>query len=145
MQALDVLRHGWQDSARKDEERADFARREWQALLDREDGFGATSWNHVNKVALPLRLPDGRDSREALRARRILAIWYPKSEDGRSYWSRVPRNVKLPCSAVDVPIEVFSASLYLRQLQGEGHVELSAARPDTESVLVALDEIIRRG
>jgi hypothetical protein len=129
----------------KDDERADFARQEWQALLDKEQGFGTISWNDVNKVALPLRPPDGRDSGEALRARRILAIWYPKSEDGISYWSRVPRSVKLPRSAVDVPIEVFSASLYLRQLQGEGHVRLSAAHPETESALVALGEITRRG
>jgi hypothetical protein len=127
------------------EERADFARREWQKLLDGKDGFGVTSWNNVNKVALPLRPPNGHDSREALRARRILAIWYPKSEDGRSYWSRAPRNVKLPRSAVDVPIEVFSASLYLRQLQSEGHAQLPAARPDSEGALGALEEIIRRG
>jgi hypothetical protein len=116
------------------------ARHEWEWLAR---AFGPEAgWDDLTKVALPLKPPDGMPSRDMTDVRRILAVWTPVSDDGRSCVSHVATTTIRGGELADVKVDVFSASLYLRALLAGGMTHLEAADEDLEKVLAALRTVV---
>ena len=117
------------------------AQAEWEWLVS-EHFAPEVRWDKVNKVALPLKPPRRLPSASTADARRILAVWTPISEDGRSCLSRVTKT-PLHCGELaDTEVEVFSASMYLRDLLAAGTTHLEAESEDMERVLSAVEAVI---
>jgi hypothetical protein len=73
-------------------------------------------------------------------ARRVLALWTPVSEDGRSCMSNV--TAVRPGELVPVDVEAFSASTYLRDLRARGVTHLESDDAGTEGMLAALRAVV---
>lgn len=120
---------------------ADYAREEmWNWLVS--DCFVPRKWNDVSKVALPLKPPDSMPSRDTADARRILAVWTPISKDGRSCMSSLATATLRGGQWIDIVVEVFSASMYLRDLLAGGMTHLEAGDEYLERVLSAISTVI---
>lgn len=114
---------------------------EWEWVAS---DFGPQAgWSDVNKVALPLKPPRSMPSRDMADVRRILAVWRPVSEDGRSYLSRVATTTVRDGDLADIEVEIFSASLYLRGLLAGGMTHLESGDEDLEKVLAALSAVVK--
>jgi hypothetical protein len=120
--------------------RAAHAKRMWKMLVSGE--FEPWKWTDVNKIALPLKPPDAVASRDTVGVRRILAVWAPVSEDGCSCMSSLPTMTLSAGQWVDIEAEVFSASLYLRDMLASGMTHLDAEDGDLEKMLSALSSVI---
>jgi hypothetical protein len=101
-------------------------------------------WDGTTKIALPLQPPAGWTSEKANRARRILIVWRPISSDGISPLSHHSTTTLRGSEWVELAVEVFSASLYLRGLLAAGIENLPAAFPRLDLFLNAIDSIIER-
>jgi hypothetical protein len=51
--------------------------------------FTRGRWDEVNKVALPLKPPDGAEKASWPDMRRVLAVWTPVSPDGQYAFSSI--------------------------------------------------------
>jgi hypothetical protein len=125
------------------EARAAYAMETWTRWVT--SAFGPQAgWTDDNKVALPLKPPEGMPSRDMADVRRILAVWTPTSENGRSCMSRplVTKTVR-GGELADTKVEVFSASMYLRGLLADGMKHLEAEDEYLEKVLAALNAVVR--
>jgi hypothetical protein len=122
---------------------AAYARQRWATL--RADHIDVDGWTDHNKVYLPLRPPAGLDPAVAARAmpglRRVLAIWRPVSSDGTAFKSEATSTSVVSDQLVPATAEVFSASLYLRSLQGQGGTRLAARLGLAGKLLKAVDEL----
>lgn len=123
------------------EDFAEYARAQWRDLSAPADW---ARWTTTTKIALPLRPPYGWTTGHVNRARRILIIWRPVSRDGFSAFSRHRTTTRREGEWVDVTVEVFSASIYLRQLLTAGTRRLPSTFGRLDTLLEALDTIIRR-
>lgn len=76
--------------------------------------------------------------------RRVLAIWTPISVDGRKSLSQTTTTSPIDGVWQQVPVEVFSGSLYARALldQGRDHVEATVSR--MQVTLDALEALYSR-
>jgi hypothetical protein len=125
---------------REDDALAAHAQKEWEWVSS--DFAPQACWSDMNKVALPLKPPKGMPSRDTAEVRRILAIWTPVSEDGRSCMSSVATTTVRGGESIGVEVEVFSASLYLRGLLGAGMTHLESEDEDLEKVFAALGAVV---
>ncbi|MEY9840650.1 hypothetical protein [Streptacidiphilus sp. EB103A] len=116
-----------------------YARTQWEALTAPDCW---QQWTGTTKVALPLRAPTGFTAEDVDAARRILIVWRPVSADGVSPLSRHTTTTLRNGVWVDVIVEVFSASLYLRQLQARGVTEIPAAFRQMAALLEAMDALV---
>lgn len=124
------------------EARAAYAMKIWRRWVAPAFGPQARR-NPDNKVALPLKLPEGMPSRDMADIRRILAVWTPTSEDGRSCMSRLfAAKAVRGGELTDTKVEVFSASMYLRELRANGETHLPAEDKYLEKVLRALGAVV---
>lgn len=112
----------------------------WDWLVN--DCFVPQDFNKVSKVALPLKSPKGLPWRDTADARRILAVWTPVAEDGRSCMSRLSASTLHDGKWTDIEVEVFSASLYLRGLLAAGVTHLETDDDDLEKVVAALNAVV---
>jgi hypothetical protein len=113
----------------------------WEWLVS--EHFKPWVWDKVNKVALPLKPPSEKLlSVSTTDARRILAVWTPISEDGRSCLSRVPTKTLHRGAWVDIEVEVFSASMYFRDLLRGGMTHLVAESERIDKVLAAVGDVL---
>ncbi|MFC4005535.1 hypothetical protein ACFS2C_23275 [Prauserella oleivorans] len=125
------------------------ALRAWELL---QEHLGQDVWTETNKISIPLCPPVdppwGTDEHAAAKImrspRRMLAIWAPISEDGVSFFSRTTTPGDIAGMPVQVRIEVFSVSLYLRHLQGHGITRLPSGLPDIDDTLAAIDAMTIR-
>ena len=120
------------------------ARREWALLVGGHFGqeFFEHRWTNVNKVALPLKPPTSLPSANMAGVRRILAIWTPVSEDGQSCMSSVNTTSIWGEGPISVDVDVFSASMYLRELRRAGVTHLEAEDAELERLLAALSALV---
>jgi hypothetical protein len=118
------------------------AQAEWEWLVCSNFSPQVTVWNKDNKVALPLKPPSSLPAASTADARRILAVWTPVSEDGRSCMSGVTTTTVRRGELVPVDVEVFSASMYLRDLRAGGVMHLESDDAETEGVLAALRAVV---
>ncbi|MGP3777025.1 hypothetical protein ACTWJ8_39955 (plasmid) [Streptomyces sp. SDT5-1] len=121
---------------------ADFARRQWRWL---SDPGGWDKWDSYTKVALPLLPPAGRTPADVQQARRILAVWRPVSQDGISAFSTLNTTTLQDGRWVDVAVEVFSASLYLRGLLAAGVTTLAPSSPRSELLYESVLALFHHG
>jgi hypothetical protein len=121
------------------EAQASYARNVWGWL---GEWFAEQDFNQYSKIALPLKPPKGKLSLDTADARRILAVWTPVAEDGRSCMSRLPTSTLRSGKWTDIEVEVFSASLYLRGLLADGVTHLEAGDEDLGKVLAALNAVV---
>jgi len=123
--------------------RAAYARDEmWGWLVSACFAPWPRKWTDENKVALPLKPPKGKPTRDMADARRILAIWTPISEDGRSCMSRLPTVTLKGGQWIDTVVEVFSASMYLQCLLAAGVTHLKAEDEVLEKWLAAMGNVV---
>jgi hypothetical protein len=123
------------------EARAAYAMKIWTRWV--ETAFGPQArWTQDNKVALPLEGPEGMPSRDMAVIRRILAVWTPTSKDGRSCMSPLVTKTVRGGELTDTKVEVFSASMYLRELRANGETHLPAEDGYLEKVLRALSSVV---
>jgi hypothetical protein len=120
---------------------ADSAQDMWEWLVNAE--FVPQVWTQVNKVALPLKPPLCIPGAITADARRILAVWTPVSEDGRTCMSNVTTTTIRGGALVPVKVEVFSASMYLRDLLAAGVTHLEAEDDFLERVLAEVSTLVR--
>jgi hypothetical protein len=122
---------------------AAYARDQWTQLA--AEHLDHNGWTSVNKVFLPLRPPASLDPAFAAHAmarlQRILAIWRPISRDGTGFRSEAESTSVEDDQVIRVTAEVFSASLYVRQLRASGATHLPACLGRTEKLRQALDEL----
>lgn len=121
------------------EARASYARNVWGWL---GEWFVQQDFNAYSKVVLPLKPPKDMLSRETADARRILVVWTPVAEDGRSCMSRLSTSTLRSGKWAGIEVDVFSASLYLRGLLAGGMTHLEAEDEDLEKVLAALNAVV---
>lgn len=115
------------------------ASREWQEL--EAEHFQASLWTAVNKIGLPLKTPEGFDPAAT---ERVLAVWRPVSEDGRSPWSETSMDSIVGGRLAPVTVKVFSMSLYVRALLEAGVETIPCLVTDTDVVVSALDAVCVR-
>lgn len=102
----------------------------------------ADRWDQVNKVCLPLKVPDGY-GQQSHEIERILAIWRPVSQAGLDPWSTVTCQTPTGQGAwTDLPVTVFSGSLYLRSLRDSGVAVLPAVVTDPHDIRDAVNACI---
>ncbi|MET7394278.1 hypothetical protein ABZS66_12370 [Dactylosporangium sp. NPDC005572] len=119
---------------------ASYALEQWNLLQKKH--LRLEKWTDTNKIALPVRQPaDWTGSMANLR--RILAIWTPISSDGHSYFSSATTTSPIDGIYQDIPIEVFSGSLYARALLARGHHHLDATISGVHTRLDALGALLR--
>jgi len=124
------------------EARAAYAMKIWTQWVASAFGPQARR-NPDNKVALPLEPPEGMPSRDMADIRRILAVWTPASEDGRLCMSRLSADKAVRGGELTATrVEVFSASMYLRELRANGETHLPAEDGYLEKVLRALSAVV---
>lgn len=123
--------------------RAAYAKEEmWDWLVSDVFVPRPRKWTGENKVALPLEQPKDMPSQDMTHVRRILAIWTPVSEDGYSCVSSFTTTTIKGGQWTDVVVEVFSASMYLRDLLAGGVSHLEAEDDELEKWLAALDGVV---
>ncbi|MFE3387452.1 hypothetical protein [Streptomyces anulatus] len=122
------------------EERAEYARAQWRELTVPADW---ARWTTTTKIALPLRPPYGWTADQVNRARRILIVWRLVSRDGVSALSRHLTTTRREGEWVDLTVEVFSASIHLRQLLAAGISRLHSTFGQLDTLLEALGTIVR--
>jgi hypothetical protein len=120
---------------------AEYARREWEKSV--EWHFTRGRWDEVNKVALPLKPPDGAEKASWPDIRRVLAVWTPVSQDGQYAFSSIQTQTLSGTSWKPATVEVFSASLYLRNLRHRGETHLTTTFPQVERLLEGLHALFR--
>jgi len=99
-------------------------------------------WDDVNKIRLPLKVPDGYEHKSH-EITRVLAIWRPVSQSGLSPWTTVTCRTPIGHDDwADVPVKVFSGSLYLRQLRASGIAVLPSVVTDPHDVRDAVNACI---
>jgi len=125
------------------EARAAYATEVWDWLV--REHFMEQVWTGVNKVALPLKPPSRMPSADSYEVRRILAVWTPVSSDGRSCLSRVSTTTIRQEELAGIEVEVFSASLYLRELLATGVTHLESEDEGVEKLLAELSILVRAG
>ncbi|MFG1648517.1 hypothetical protein ACGFIE_01215 [Micromonospora sp. NPDC049275] len=102
----------------------------------------ADRWDQINKVCLPLKVPDSYDQ-QSHEIKRVLAIWRPISRSGLDPWSTVTSRTPTERDAwTDVPVTVFSGSLYLRRLRNSGVTVLPAVVTNPHDVREAVNACI---
>lgn len=121
---------------------AEYARRRWEELDVPE--WWSNKWDDTTKIALPLRPPAGRTAEDVRKARRVLAVWRPISSNGGSPFSQLSSQTLSGGEWVDVPIEVFSASLYLRQLLADGVRTLTPVFDGAQTLFDAVNALFHR-
>lgn len=101
--------------------------------------------NNVTKVFMPMRLPE---QYTGSKVEPLLIYWMPMSNSGNGNpepFFRVPiRELGLPDTFVHAPFEtlnIFSVSLYLRQLLKSGIDTLSLSLPNAERRIQVLEDI----
>lgn len=117
-----------------DHEVAALARLEFRGV---QDDFRSWEWTQWNKVLLPLRAVDHHP------IRRVLAIWMPCSASGLDPWSTVENCWTLDSegSWVQVEVDVFSGSLYVRDLVAQGRTTFKFCGP-LDAVIRSLGDIV---
>lgn len=125
--------------------RAAYARDEMWDWLVREHFVPRKKWTDVNKVALPLKPPAGMPAADVSGARRILAVWTPISSDGRSLLSRVSTTTVRGGKPAGIEVEVFSASMFLRDQLAAGVTHLESEDEGVERLLAELGGLVRAG
>jgi hypothetical protein len=118
---------------------AGYALQRWSLL--HEDHLQVDGWTDANKIALPVRPPAGWTGPMA-DLRRILAIWTPISSDGHSFFSTTTTTSPINGIYQELPIEVFSGSLYTRALLTQGRHHLDATVSGVRTTLDALDALL---
>jgi hypothetical protein len=121
---------------------AQYAQTEWQRL--HQDHLDTDTWTGTSKIGLPLRPPRPGLDGPMTNLRRVLAIWTPISVDGHSNFSPTSTTSPVDGAWQQVPVEVFSGSLYARTLldQGRDHVEATVSQ--MEIALDALEALYTR-
>lgn len=119
-----------------------YARDQWiyvsETLLPTEPD----DWDDVNKIRLPLKVPDGYGHKSP-DITRVLAIWRPVSQSGLDPWTKVTCRTPIgPDAWTDVPVKVFSGSLYLRQLRASDISVLPSVATDPHDVRDAVNACI---
>jgi hypothetical protein len=112
----------------------------WEWLVSAH--FVPQVWTQENKVALPLKPPRCLPDATTADARRILAVWTPVSQDGQSCMSNVTTTTIRGGALAPVKVEVFSASMYLRDLLAVGVTHLEAEDDFLERVLSAVSALV---
>jgi hypothetical protein len=123
------------------QETAADARDMWDWLVGAE--FMPKVWTQVNKVALPLKPPHSMPAAVTADARRILAVWTPVSKDGGACLSSAETTTIRDGVLAPVKVDVFSASIYLRELLAAGVTHLDAEDPFLERVLAEVSTLVQ--
>lgn len=117
----------------------DAARREWVELETKH--LASDRWNSINKVALPLKMPAGLPEQMP---ERVLAVWRPVAADGRSPWSECTVEVLVDGALVPTSVNLFSMSLYARELLRGGVPRIPSLVSDVRRAIEQLDAVCPR-
>ena len=71
-----------------------------------------------------------------------MAVWTPISEGGQSCLSRAITTALRRGELVTIEVEVFSASMYIREMLEAGSTHLRTNSPDMEAALAALGAVV---